>query len=69
MADGIRDLGIHLDCHRLPIFGFGTMSAEDREIRRRLFWSAYTWDKVSPAADRRERGVIMVFLSRLLIMS
>nr|XP_018261200.1 uncharacterized protein I303_06923 [Kwoniella dejecticola CBS 10117]OBR83358.1 hypothetical protein I303_06923 [Kwoniella dejecticola CBS 10117] len=42
----MRDLGIHLDCNRLPIFGFGTMSAEDREIRRRLFWSAYTWDKI-----------------------
>ncbi|WVR09351.1 hypothetical protein IAU60_006417 [Kwoniella sp. DSM 27419] len=47
----MRDLGIHLDCNRLPIFGFGTMSAEDREIRRRLFWSAFTWDKVGhPAA-------------------
>jgi hypothetical protein len=42
----IRDLGIHLDCNSLPIFGFGTLTAEDREIRRRLFWSAYTWDKV-----------------------
>ncbi|WWC95058.1 hypothetical protein V866_001910 [Kwoniella sp. B9012] len=42
----MRDLGIHLDCNRLPIFGFGTMSAEDREIRRRLFWSAFTWDKI-----------------------
>ena len=42
----MRDIGIHLDCHRLPIFGFGTLSVEDREIRRRLFWSAYTWDKV-----------------------
>ncbi|WWC92011.1 uncharacterized protein L201_006965 [Kwoniella dendrophila CBS 6074] len=42
----MRDLGIHLDINRLPIFGFGTMSAEDREIRRRLFWSAYTWDKI-----------------------
>ncbi|ORY23135.1 fungal-specific transcription factor domain-domain-containing protein [Naematelia encephala] len=41
----MRDLGIHLDCSRLPIFGFGTLSAEDREIRRRLFWSAFTWDK------------------------
>ncbi|RXK35092.1 hypothetical protein M231_07644 [Tremella mesenterica] len=42
----MRDLGIHLDCNRLPIFGFGTLTAEDREIRRRLFWSTYTWDKI-----------------------
>ena len=40
------DLGIHLNVSRLPIFGFGTLTHEDREIRRRLFWSAYTWDKV-----------------------
>lgn len=42
-----RDLGIHLNISRLPIFGFGTLTHEDREIRRRVFWSAYTWDKVS----------------------
>lgn len=41
------DLGIHLNISRLPVFGFGTLSVEDKEIRRRLFWSAYTWDKVS----------------------
>lgn len=41
-----RDMGIHLDCSRLPIFGFGTLTVEDREIRRWLFWSAFTWDKV-----------------------
>ncbi|OCF61466.1 hypothetical protein L486_01114 [Kwoniella mangroviensis CBS 10435] len=46
----MRDLGIHLDCNRLPIFGFGTMSAEDREVRRRLFWSAFTWDKIMSLA-------------------
>lgn len=42
----MRDMGIHLDCSRLPIFGFGTLTVEDREIRRRLFWSAFTWDKI-----------------------
>lgn len=42
----MRDMGIHLDCSRLPIFGFGTLNVEDREIRRRLFWSAFTWDKI-----------------------
>lgn len=42
----MRDMGIHLDCSRLPIFGFGTLTAEDREVRRRLFWSAFTWDKI-----------------------
>nr|XP_019001253.1 uncharacterized protein I203_05958 [Kwoniella mangroviensis CBS 8507]OCF64714.1 hypothetical protein I203_05958 [Kwoniella mangroviensis CBS 8507] len=46
----LSDLGIHLDCNRLPIFGFGTMSAEDREVRRRLFWSAFTWDKIMSLA-------------------
>ncbi|OCF77486.1 hypothetical protein I204_01474 [Kwoniella mangroviensis CBS 8886] len=49
----MRDLGIHLDCNRLPIFGFGTMSAEDREVRRRLFWSAFTWDKIMSLAFGR----------------
>ncbi|VUC31203.1 unnamed protein product [Clonostachys rosea] len=42
----MRDMGIHLDCSRLPIFGFGTLTVEDREIRRRLFWAAFTWDKI-----------------------
>lgn len=45
------------------------MSAEDREIRRRLFWSAYTWDKVRLESDRRERGASVVFFFRLLILS
>lgn len=39
------DLGIHLKVNRLPIFGYGMLSTEDREIRRRVFWAAYTWDK------------------------
>ncbi|KAI9637764.1 uncharacterized protein MKK02DRAFT_42136 [Dioszegia hungarica] len=34
----MRDFGIHLNISRLPIFGFGTLTVEDREIRRRLFW-------------------------------
>ncbi|KAK9792865.1 hypothetical protein AB5N19_00138 [Seiridium cardinale] len=42
----MRDMGIHLGCSRLPIFGFGTLTAKDREIRRWLFWSAFTWDKI-----------------------
>ena len=49
----MRGMGIHLDCSRLPIFGLGTLTVEDREIRCRLFWSAFTWDKIISLAVGR----------------
>ncbi|KAH6689399.1 putative Zn(II)2Cys6 transcription factor [Leptodontidium sp. MPI-SDFR-AT-0119] len=38
------DLGIHLPSEKL--YGYvRSLAAEDIEIRKRLFWSCYTWDK------------------------
>lgn len=38
------DLGIHLPSDKLS--GYVTnLNAEDIEVRKRLFWSCYTWDK------------------------
>lgn len=39
------DMGIHLPSDKLQIF-VKSLSAEDIEIRKRLFWSCYTWDKI-----------------------
>jgi hypothetical protein len=38
------DLGIHLPSEKLGGY-VRKFSAEDIEIRKRLFWSCYTWDK------------------------
>ena len=38
------DLGIHLPSDKLRGY-VRTLTAEDIEIRKRLFWSCYTWDK------------------------
>lgn len=38
------DLGVHLPTEKLQNHVKG-LSAEEIEIRRRLFWSCYTWDK------------------------
>lgn len=38
------DIGIHLPSDKLQAF-VKSLSAEDIEIRKRLFWSCYTWDK------------------------
>ena len=38
------DMGIHLPSDKLQAF-VKTLSPEDIEIRKRLFWSCYTWDK------------------------
>lgn len=38
------DLGIHLPSDRLQSY-VNTLTAEDIEVRKRLFWSCYTWDK------------------------
>jgi hypothetical protein len=38
------DLGIHLPSDKLRGY-VRTLNAEDIEIRKRLFWSCYTWDK------------------------
>lgn len=38
------DLGIHLPSDKLRGY-VKTLNAEDIEIRKRLFWSCYTWDK------------------------
>jgi hypothetical protein len=37
------DLGLHQSTTRIVMLGH--LSAEDLEIRRRLFWSCYFWDK------------------------
>lgn len=37
------DLGLHHNHGKL--LSLGQLSAEDMEIRRRLFWSCYFWDK------------------------
>ena len=39
------DIGIHLPSDKLQIF-VKSITAEDIEIRKRLFWSCYTWDKI-----------------------
>ncbi len=39
----VSDLGLHHNSGR--ILSLGYHSAEDLEIRRRLFWSCYFWDK------------------------
>jgi Fungal specific transcription factor domain len=39
------DIGIHLPSDKLQLF-VKSLSAEDIEIRKRLFWSCYTWDKI-----------------------
>jgi Fungal specific transcription factor domain len=39
------DLGIHLPSDKLQSF-FKSLTPEDIEIRKRLFWSCYTWDKI-----------------------
>jgi hypothetical protein len=38
------DLGIHLPSDKLRGY-VRNLNAEDIEIRKRLFWSCYTWDK------------------------
>lgn len=38
------DLGIHLHSDKLRLY-VKSLSPEDIEIRKRLFWSCYTWDK------------------------
>jgi hypothetical protein len=39
------DMGIHLPSDKLSSF-VKSLTAEDIEIRKRLFWSCYTWDKI-----------------------
>jgi Fungal specific transcription factor domain len=39
------DMGIHLPSDKLQMF-VKSLSPEDIEIRKRLFWSCYTWDKI-----------------------
>ena len=39
------DMGIHLPSDKLQSF-IETLTPEDVEIRKRLFWSCYTWDKI-----------------------
>ncbi|KIX03271.1 uncharacterized protein Z518_06823 [Rhinocladiella mackenziei CBS 650.93] len=39
------DMGIHLPSDKLQSF-VKSLTAEDIEIRKRLFWSCYTWDKI-----------------------
>lgn len=39
----VSDLGLHHSTDK--IVGLGQLNPEDLEIRRRLFWSCYFWDK------------------------
>lgn len=39
------DMGIHLPSDKLQTF-VKSLTPEDIEIRKRLFWSCYTWDKI-----------------------
>jgi hypothetical protein len=39
----VSDLGLHHNDDKL--LSLGLLSAEDLEIRKRLFWSCYFWDK------------------------
>jgi hypothetical protein len=39
----VSDLGLHHSGGK--ILDLGHLTAEDLEIRRRLFWSCYFWDK------------------------
>ncbi len=39
----VSDLGLHHSSGK--ILSLGHLNAEDLEIRRRLFWSCYFWDK------------------------
>ena len=39
------DMGIHLPSDQLQSF-IDTLTPEDIEIRKRLFWSCYVWDKI-----------------------
>ena len=39
----MKDRGFHLDSELLHTYT--EVNAEDKEIRRNLWWSAYTWDK------------------------
>lgn len=39
----VSDLGLHHS--KAKMMALGHLSAEDLEIRRRLFWSCYFWDK------------------------
>ena len=59
----LRDLGIHLDSSKYAAFGVGHLSPEARAIRRRVYWSAFTWDKMlslilgrAPSLLSRHRG-------------
>jgi hypothetical protein len=40
----IKDIGLHLNMRRLA--DLEKLEPEDLEVRKRLFLSAYTWDKL-----------------------
>jgi hypothetical protein len=56
------DLGIHLPSERLQSFIKG-LTPEDVEIRKRLFWSCYTWDKILSLYLGRMPGVFQKYCS------
>lgn len=51
----VSDLGLHHSTTKIATLGH--LTAEDLEIRRRLFWSCYFWDKA-----------ISLFLGRMPIL-
>lgn len=66
----VSDLGLHHSSGK--ILSLGHLNAEDLEIRRRLFWSCYFWDKYVflstessfPRLTRHHRA-ISLYLGRL----
>lgn len=40
----MKDIGIHLFSEDLDLYQ--SLTAEDKEVRRNLWWSAHTWDKL-----------------------
>lgn len=46
----VSDLGLRHSS--ASIYSLGSLNAEDLEIRRRLFWSCYFWDKYAKISSR-----------------
>ncbi len=66
------DLGIHLPSDKLQSYA-KSLSPEDIEIRKRLFWSCFTWDKAislylgrMPNFTHSTEGISLTSVSTLL---
>ena len=54
----LRDMGIHLNHARFPAFGGVRLSQEDAQMRQRVFWSAFAWDKTISLALGRTPNLL-----------